>query len=421
MGGRTLFLVAAACVASVACGRAPLPPRALVADAANVADVRAFGARGDGASDDTQAFVRAIDTGHPVRVPAGVYRLNSLRVGRAHVAIEGEGTRSILRAASADAPLFEVEADDFSLSDVALEGAALDESTEAWAIHTRVEAPARRGALTRVALTSNGTRGFNDGIKLDTGSDDWSLRDSRVEGLIGATSGHGYGVLTGAAARTSVLRSTFVATSRGGRHGVYLSGGARDGRVEGCSFEGFAEASIALFSRAHQPPTERNVILDNRVVAAGIGATDSGAIELAGRVRDNRVEHNVVDGAGRFGIVITAARAGSFAERNLVRDNLVRGAGAAGIYVLGGVANTVVANRIVDANRAPPFAVFAAILIDDQDDLVAVDNRVEGNVISTTSTPTYRQAITNASSRPLSNLVRANTSMPGVLERAAGE
>jgi polygalacturonase len=55
---------------------------AVFAKAGPVVDVRRFGARGDGRSDDTQAFQDAIDSlrsGGTVDVPAGIYRIDPLR------------------------------------------------------------------------------------------------------------------------------------------------------------------------------------------------------------------------------------------------------------------------------------------------------------------------------------------------------
>lgn len=83
----------------------PLSAGALQAGAA---DVRAFGAVGDGVADDTAAFQRAIDAasrppagsfrigeGGTVWVPAGRYRItDTLRVGSSGPGIQGEGMRA---------------------------------------------------------------------------------------------------------------------------------------------------------------------------------------------------------------------------------------------------------------------------------------------------------------------------------------
>lgn len=60
-----------------------------------VANVRSFGARGDGRHDETDAFRRAIAETHhgALFVPRGVYRLTSvLDIDKSHFALRGEGS-----------------------------------------------------------------------------------------------------------------------------------------------------------------------------------------------------------------------------------------------------------------------------------------------------------------------------------------
>jgi len=60
-----------------------------------VANVRTFGALGDGRHDDTDAFRRAIAETHDgaLLVPRGVYRLTSvLDINKSHFALRGEGS-----------------------------------------------------------------------------------------------------------------------------------------------------------------------------------------------------------------------------------------------------------------------------------------------------------------------------------------
>ena len=63
-------------------------------DAANVRD---FGARGDGANDDTGAIQAALNTGRAVRIPAGIYRITSqLAFSTPGQSIVGDGRRSTI-------------------------------------------------------------------------------------------------------------------------------------------------------------------------------------------------------------------------------------------------------------------------------------------------------------------------------------
>jgi hypothetical protein len=75
-------------------GDAPIP------DLPVRANVKDFGARGDGETDDTQAFVKALSTvvDGAVLVPAGRYRITDvLRIERSRVVLRGEGrNRTVL-------------------------------------------------------------------------------------------------------------------------------------------------------------------------------------------------------------------------------------------------------------------------------------------------------------------------------------
>jgi len=55
------------------------------------ADVRAFGARGDGVTDDTTALQAAIDSGKNLILPAGTFRFSTLTINRHNVTIIGQG------------------------------------------------------------------------------------------------------------------------------------------------------------------------------------------------------------------------------------------------------------------------------------------------------------------------------------------
>lgn len=55
------------------------------------ADVRTFGAKGDGVTDDTAALQAAIDSEKKVFLPAGTYRFSTLTINRHNVTIVGQG------------------------------------------------------------------------------------------------------------------------------------------------------------------------------------------------------------------------------------------------------------------------------------------------------------------------------------------
>jgi hypothetical protein len=84
---RRRFLALAALLASSGSVRAAVP--------AGFVDVRRHGARGDGASDDTPAFQRALDGAAGVWVPEGRYLVGDLALW-SHTRLAGTGARSVL-------------------------------------------------------------------------------------------------------------------------------------------------------------------------------------------------------------------------------------------------------------------------------------------------------------------------------------
>lgn len=90
----TLGMAVAGTLAGCATG-AGAPPGAPRASA----DIRDFGAVGDGTTDDLPALQRAVDSAPPggaVRIRAGTYRLGGPLLLRSHVSVVGEGKASLL-------------------------------------------------------------------------------------------------------------------------------------------------------------------------------------------------------------------------------------------------------------------------------------------------------------------------------------
>jgi O-antigen/teichoic acid export membrane protein/nitrous oxidase accessory protein NosD len=380
--------------------------------------VRAFGAKADGVTDDLGAFaaaVRAARPGDVVHVGAGTHRLSgTLRIDRPGITLAGVGRESVLRGGGAG-HLVEIRADGTSFRGIAFEGDG--RGARQFAIFTSADAPARGGVVEGCWFGGPpGAIGLHNGIKLDTASDGWVIRESRFAALAGTSDGHGYGVLVGAASGTLVEACTFSGSPDRGRHGVYLSGGASHSKVTRNRIDFFQESSIALYSMAHQPATEHNLVTENVIVGQGAGSTDSAAIELAGNVRENRVERNTIVAAGRAAVIVTDARVGGLNTHNRIEGNLIAFPAASGIYLLGASRARVAGNTIVGPNAGPPFDTYAGITILDQEAPPAVasgDIEVFGNVVRASGEPTYAFALRHAGARKASIVARDNDLAPG--------
>jgi hypothetical protein len=92
-----LGTVATARAARAGPATAGVPPTSAgTSGARRPADVRAFGAVGDGIVDDTAAIQAAIDAASSVRVPSGTYRVGRLRL-RSDLVLSGDGASSVLQ------------------------------------------------------------------------------------------------------------------------------------------------------------------------------------------------------------------------------------------------------------------------------------------------------------------------------------
>ena len=110
----------------------------LVPAAARSASVRAFGARGDGHTDDSAAFQAALDRSRSIWVPAGRYLVGELAIW-SHTRIQGEGARSVLLHKKGSAVLASAQAGDggspdprdnvrdIAIEDLAFEGRSVSE------------------------------------------------------------------------------------------------------------------------------------------------------------------------------------------------------------------------------------------------------------------------------------------------------
>lgn len=113
MTDRRTFLEAIAGVTSVGAlpGIMRSSPRGSDADLTTVGYVNPrdpeFGAAGDGMSDDTGAIQAAIDTGHPVYLPSGTYRVHTLRWSGDNRVLRGAGWDTKLKPWAATRTLIE--------------------------------------------------------------------------------------------------------------------------------------------------------------------------------------------------------------------------------------------------------------------------------------------------------------------------
>jgi len=99
---------------------------------AHAADVRRYGAVGDGVTDDTEAIQAAIDTGLDVYFPKGTYRAHTLTQSTINQVFRGEGAASSVIVKNANGALLTSTARDVQLRNMSFQGRLSDEAASTY-------------------------------------------------------------------------------------------------------------------------------------------------------------------------------------------------------------------------------------------------------------------------------------------------
>ena len=364
-------------------------------DCRSTLSIASFGAVGDDSRSDGDAIQAAIAAARPgdkILIPKGTYLVDqTVVVDTQGLKIKGSGKASVIRAQAPTFNIFHVNSDNVTFDRLNFQGAATPESTSAnkgnFAIYTDIDSTASKGKVRNSFFSGpNSTTGLNNGIKLETGSNNWTVTGNTFERLIGVVSGNGYGILVGASSEHLFKENRFSGALGQGRHAIYLSGGASNSRVSMNVVEKFNESSIAVYSRSYQPACTANLVIANRIIDQRLGSTGSAGIELSGNVQSNVVQRNTILRPGRAGIVVTASNEGDLARDNVISNNRIEGAGQFGILIEGALRTTVRGNCIYDASLESA-DVYSAIQVQADNfsrepRQVADGNVIDGNLIT---------------------------------------
>jgi hypothetical protein len=328
------------------------------------ADVRSYGARGDGSADDTAAIEAAINSlanGESIYFPPGIYRITSTVTLTRGVRLVGDGRSSIIRTDAPSFNLFEAQADYLSFEGLAFEGAAGDDSTRQFAIHTTASHPARWGAIFRCYFGGPSVAlGLNNGVVLDAKSDRWNIENNLFEYLVGhdGAIGNGYGVLLGTSNEHRISSNRFLGDRNmvpaRGRHAIYASGGASNNMILNNYIQSFNSSSIVVYSRVDQASSQFNLISNNLILDQARGETGTAGIELSGKVENALVARNMILNSGRHGIVIEDAASGGGSRGNRLDANNIYQTGEVGILIAGAKDAEVIGNRVIDSSKSAP-------------------------------------------------------------------
>jgi len=225
--------------------------------AGGVANIRDFGALGDGTTDDTVAIQAALDAGDNVVIPTGTFRITApLLLRRQRQCFFGLGKSSII-ACTPTSGIFcaigVVESiADATIRDFTLLGNASSEPagpapvrgivtgvTTAGTAHSAVSWDARCTIENLyISGLTPGTTGFNLGIQLNK-SNHSRVDNCTIDSVYGTSGSFGYGVVCHGEHITIANTRVLATISGQGRHAFYLTSSPSYVTVDNCYAEDF--------------------------------------------------------------------------------------------------------------------------------------------------------------------------------------
>src|SRR5262249_1631164 len=149
-------------------------------------NVQEFRAKGDDATDDTKAIQATLDAlvpkGGCICFPPGTYRVSESLVVRAPTHVQGTGSSSTVKAASANFHVFTLRqrSSGSRFTSLQIQGAAKSEATSQYAIYTSETQGVPTGVEVDHMLISGPDQqtGCNNGILLDRGAHEWTITNN---------------------------------------------------------------------------------------------------------------------------------------------------------------------------------------------------------------------------------------------------
>ena len=313
--------------------------------------------KGDGTNEAT-AFQALLDTGKDIFFPPPpvAYGVGSgLTLSTTNQHLFGAGNRSIIRALSAGFNLFtpSVSISGIEIDHLRIDGAATDATTAQYVLFTTSLLLVTKSKFHHLTLSgADGTKGVNNGFLFDTGSNENTVAENDFIRLVGTTAGHGYGAQLGNAHRTIIAFNRFLGAANMGRHAVYVGSGSSYNQVIGNYIKDFNQSGLVVYATAAQDTCIGNRIAENIIEGGVSAATESAAIELAGDVQRNVIEHNFITGFDPHGIIISDSGQGGLTADNLIQYNVIRATAEFGIELIGTKRTVVRGNTVLNCSAS---------------------------------------------------------------------
>lgn len=319
-------------------------------------DVRAFGAKGDGSTDDTTALQAAIDAataGTVVFVPAGTYLYDGITGTVDGVTLRGEGEATVLRYTGAGTEGVAFNASYCSVEDMRLEdnataikvvalnyGSATAESylaarrlhvvcTNAASIGIAID-EATHSVVEDCFVTQSGTGTLEEhaGIQISSatagplggaeGAADCTIRNNRVEGgFFRCISSYGTGKRTRLKIESNTVLSTLTTTGTG-----IFAYHAAEGQVRGNRVRG---ANVGIFNDTGED-AGFGICSDNTISGCNetaINVEDARGAHISGNVIHDITTNGIQIGGSCRGLVIANNAISECGSQGLVLDRNV--------------------------------------------------------------------------------------------------
>lgn len=304
------------------------------------ADVRDFGAAGDGVTNDTAAIAAALasvpSTGGDVYFPPGTYQITSSLTPQSKTKIHGEGAGSIINDATGNISLIDItNVDDIEISSIALSGSGVIPVAGRGAIFSG-NGGSERVRIENVYITGAGTCGISleDCIEVDIVGN--TIRSSLENGI----------QIVGDNVRITIMGNTIVssgAIGSGTQSGIYVGGNAARVAVVGNVIDTAEHVGIRVSGS------------DNCVFSSNIIRSAPTGILLSNADRNTVSGNNIIGGSLGISVADTS-------DRNVIVNNTVTTSSGSSITIAAAVTDTqvigndAVAHGITDAGTRTTIA-----------------------------------------------------------------
>lgn len=325
---------------------------------AGALELTAFGAKGDGSTDDTAAFTTALASGRDIIIPAKTFVVTlsstTFLMTRAYQRLIGQGSSSVVIAnGTYGKNLFTVRANYVEIANFMIRGGVSTSVVNqgGFAIFTeQAYAPIGLYVHDMVVTGTDASHGLNNFVKLDSSCDRAIIEHNRIDSLMGSTSGNGYGVLV-AGNYATVNSNWFYGGSGRGRHGVYLSTTQYSVVSNNTIYLSDYEA-ITFNSFGAQPATSFNIVSDNKIVSPVVSANaSSGGIGVYGHALANQITGNTIYSSGAKGIAIDGTGVSDLKGTTLT-GNIIHNSASFGIDVIAAANGAITGGAITDSSQS---------------------------------------------------------------------